>query len=395
MRIGIDARFLTHPQQGGFKSYTENLVREIAELDNSNEYVIYTDRPGAEELFGSKNVTVKSVSGAAPVREQINLPAEMAKDRIDLAHYLCNTGPIKQSIPTVLTVHDLIPCLPKQGRSKPKSHKDRAITAYWRYVMPRTIGKASHIVTISQVSKRDIVGLLGIPESHVTVVYNGLHPDFKRIDNTEELNQIRAKYNLPNRFLMGFASSDQRKNTAGLLRAAGILAKDFPDINVVLICATQAAKDMAQENLAKEAPGLKLTILNHVSRQDLVAIYNVSDALVFPSFYEGFGLPVIEAMACGAPVIASNTSSIPEVAGGAAILIDPRNANGTAEALKQVITNPQLRVKLVSDGMKRAAMFSWKRAASETIAVYEKVLSELTAQAKTNKAEQVAGGSAG
>lgn len=392
MRIGIDARFLTHPQNGGFKTYTENLVQGLSALDRENDYILYTDRPGAEEAWTSDNFRVNAVGGPAPVREQVLLPVVMLRDRLDLAHFPCNTGPVVKPCRTVLTVHDLIPCMPCLNRGREMSLKQRTLFGYWGRVMPIAARRAERVITISQSSKSDIRRMLNVPDRKISIVPTGLHADFHPVTDNEEIERVRLRYRLPHRFILGFVSSDARKNSRRLLGAVGKVAARLKDIGLVMICASPEARRMV-EDFARDQDfrSSLLSVLEGVPRRDLVALYSMAETLVFPSLYEGLGLPVIEAMACGLPVVTSDVSSLPEVAGNAALLVDPTDVDAIAGASCRVITDQVLRERLVKKGAERAAEFNWRRTVQETIAVYANVF----AGAKSSTMVETAGGRTG
>lgn len=394
MRIGIDARFLTHPQEGGFKTYTENIVHGLSAFDQRNEYILYTDRPWHDSIHLGPNFRVKTIGGPGPVREQISLPMAMAQDRLDVAHFLCNTAPLVHRSKSVLTVHDIIPCI-SCGPVQAGGGKFNALARYWRCVMPRAARRANQVITISQASKSDICTVFDVPESRITVVPTGLHPDFQPVIDQEELDRIHESYHLPNRFIMGFISSDPRKNSSRLLAAASIVESNLPDVGLVLVCASDAARELVLEVSARrDLPLPRITLISHVPRKDLVVLYNLAEAVAFPSLYEGFGLPVIEAMACGTPLVTSNVSSLPEVAGDAALLVDPTDTDALAEALTAIMINQTLRAQLIAKGIHRAALFSWERTAQETIAVYERIASGSRCASNITEADnRTAGGS--
>ncbi|HOM72571.1 MAG TPA: glycosyltransferase family 1 protein [Armatimonadota bacterium] len=393
MRIGIDARFLTHPQDGGFKTYTQNIVHGLEALDDQNQYFLYTDRPGAESAYTSDNFSVRAICGPAPVREQFLLPAAMSQDKIDIAHYLCNTAAVKKNCSLVLTVHDLIPCMPRQRGSQKPGLKARMLNSYWRSIMPKAAKRADAVITISQASKSDICRMLHVPENRITVIPTGLHPDFAPIRDLDEIQRVRKEHHLPEKYVLGFVSSDPRKNCQGIIMASELAARILNDVVLVLICASHEAKEMALSFASQyETPKLRMILLDPVPRRDLAIIYSQAEVLLFPSFYEGFGLPVIEAMACDTPVIISNISSLPEVAGDAALLVNPNDPKHIAEALVQVLQDQKLQADLIAKGRQRVTNYGWERTARETVAVYEKVYAQASAKASNNT---IPGGSAG
>jgi glycosyltransferase involved in cell wall biosynthesis len=372
MRIGIDARSLTHTQEGGFKTYTENLVHGIAATDWHNEYVLYTEKRADEMVAYRPNISVVPVGGQAVVREQMLLPAAMSKHNLDVAHFPCNTGPVIKPCRMVLTIHDMIPLMP--GHELRRGVRQRILAAYWRATMPAAARRADHIITTSEASKEDIVRMIGIPAEKISVIPTGLHHDIRPSRDQERMSRVREKYQLPEQYVLGFASSDPRKNVDVMLQAAKLLTLRKPDVSLTLIACSRRAWRSVQEVAAKY--GLQPCIVDCPPRKDLVDIYTMAGALAFPSLYEGFGLPVIEAMACGTPVAASDASSLPEVAGDAAILVDPKDPFALADALTQVLSDADLRAQLVSRGLARAAEFTWQRTIEKTIAVYEKLCPE-------------------
>ncbi|MBI2843217.1 MAG: glycosyltransferase family 4 protein [Armatimonadetes bacterium] len=394
MRIGIDARFLTHPQDGGFKTYTENIVHGLASLDRDNEYVLYTDRRARIDVAGD-NFEIKIVGGPAMLREQVFLPAIVERDDLDAVHFPCNTGPVLQPCAMVLTIHDIIPCLRKAWTAG-GGLKQRALSRYWQTVIPAAARKARRVITISQSSKSDICGYLGVPEDKITVIPTGLHPDFRVMTSTVASQRVRHTYQLPDRFILGFVSSDPRKNAGVLIHAARIVMDRMRGTGLVLVCSSDRAQKLAVEHAMRYRPWPALPVLlDPLPRQDLVVIYNMAEALAFPSLYEGFGLPVIEAMACGTPVVTSNVSSLPEVAGDGAVLVNPNDPGAVADGLIAVLADTALRESLVQRGLERARLFNWRRTVEETIAVYEGLLSPAGNDAGGHLAEsRLAGGGA-
>jgi glycosyltransferase involved in cell wall biosynthesis len=263
-------------------------------------------------------------------------------------------------------------------RDRKSGIKQKMMSAYWRSVIPAVARKADHIITISERSKRDICSILKIPDERITIIPNGVHPDFRPVRDVTRLRRVRDRYQLPDRYVMGFASADPRKNAAATVEAMKHVRFKLQDVDLVLVgCAPQAWK-----SLNDAADGVRPQFVYCPPRKDLAAIYTMADALVFPSLYEGFGLPVIESMACGTPVVASRTSSIPEVAGNAALLVDPTSPEEIAAALLKVLTDRYWRAELTERGNERAALYSWQRAAEATIGVYQKVWNESLSAAR-------------
>jgi glycosyltransferase involved in cell wall biosynthesis len=382
MRIGLDARFLTHPQKGGFKTYTENLVAALAILDTKNEYVLYVDRPFLDQscLPCKPNFECRVVSGLFPVvgmpwREQIGLVRQVGRDRIDLFHSLCLTAPLNLSCPLVITIHDMIWAFPeKYSNLEYRSFKWNLILLYDRLIPKYAIRNASAIITVSQSSKNDIINYLGLNPDRIFVTHEAAGSSFYRARNKKTIESIRQKCDLHSSYILALGAADPRKNIRTLVHAYSLLPDE---LRVKYKLAVVQTHHLLVRELTEQVDqmGLKNNIryLWEVSNDDLAALYNAASLFVFPSFYEGFGLPPLEAMACGTPVIASNNSSIPEIVGDAALLFSAENAEELAELISTVLANPELQLDMRKRGIDRAATFSWKNCALETIEVYKKV----------------------
>lgn len=381
MKIGIDARFLTHPQPGGFKTYTEQLVRALLEVDSDNEYVLYVDRPPVADVIAppASNATVRVVPGTAPFigmpwREQIGLMMHARRDRIDVLHALCLTAPVYAPCPLVVTIHDTIWMFPRRFARRQKRGKRSLIDAYYRYVPAIAARRASAVIAVSHDARSAIVQHLGVPAHRVFVTYEAAAPIYRTLDRTRAIDAVRQRFGLGEGFILALGSADPRKNISALLGAYALLPERLRANHELAIVWTHP---LLAEAILAEAHALgiagRLRFLQHVSNDDLVSLYNAAALFVFPSRYEGFGLPILEAMACGAPVVASNNSSIPEVAGDAALLVDAESPTSIACAIERVMSNAALRDALVARGLQRASSFSWQRCARETVEVYQKI----------------------
>jgi glycosyltransferase involved in cell wall biosynthesis len=234
--------------------------------------------------------------------------------------------------------------------------------------------RANKIITISEYSKRDIIRCLGYPEDKIDVIYPGVD------NNKYYLNQnvnILEKYGLRKngKYVLYVGSEQPRKNVDVLIKAFYQLKKRFNDVKLIKVGRSQLTRE--RSNIKKIVREMSLqsdvVMLDYVVENDMPKIYNIADVLVFPSLYEGFGLPVLEAMACGTPVITSNTTSIPEVVGDAGIMLDPNDIKGFENAMYEVLTNNEIRQEMREKGLKRTKMFTWERCAKETLTIYEKI----------------------
>jgi glycosyltransferase involved in cell wall biosynthesis len=384
MRIGIDARFLTHPQPGGFKTYTENLVTALANLDRENEYFLYLDRkPGTLDLIPTQpNFHCRVIAGSLPIvgfpwREQIQLPLQASADHIDLFHAPCLTAPVYLKCPLVITVHDMIWAFPKRFSQKGTFSIKRRIMEWYNYIVPAyATRQAAAIITVSHAARESIIEHLGFPVDKIHVAWEAARPSFTQVSDVECLDAVRNKYGLHSKFILAIGSADPRKNISTLIEAYSLLPSELREEYCLAIV---WAHSHLTDGLSRQVSGLglngKVQFLANVNNEDLGLLYNSAALFVFPSLYEGFGLPLLEAMACGAPVVAANTSSIPEIAYDAALFFEAKDARGMSETIALVLSNERLKSDLIQKGLKRNAIFSWEKCAGETLSVYKKVLS--------------------
>jgi len=382
MRIGIDARFLTHPQPGGFKTYTESLVAALAALDVDNEYFLYVDRvPGpATQLPAQPNVSVRVVPGSYPLlgmiwREQVGLARQVARDRVNLLHSPSLTAPIMPACPSVVTIHDMIWYFPEKfSQGKPVSGKRQLIEWYYRYIPKLSAERATAIITVSYAARQSILEHLRVTAAQVFVTPEAASPFYGVIDDPATIESIRRKYGLPPNYVLAMGSADPRKNLSTLVRAYAALPLALRERHHLAIVWTH---QFLADTLAHEIDRLGITsqviFMQNVSNQDLKLLYNGAVLFVFPSLYEGFGLPPLEAMACGAPVVAANNSSIPEIVGTAVPQFDALDAPAITQAIHSVLADESYRDRLRRYGLERAQTFSWRRCAQETLQVYQRV----------------------
>lgn len=306
------------------------------------------------------------------VWETVSLPAAAMLDGASLIHSLYFAAPIVASAPIVVTVHDVIPLV------LPDYHRTRQSALYSR-LMAETVRRVSAIITVSQHSKRDIVRVLGVPEERVHVTYEAAGQEFGCVTLPNEEARVRRDYRLPDRFLLYLGGSERRKNLEVLVRAWHRVAGEMRrrEVRLVLV-----ARFPPPDPLYPDIPGLisdlnlsdEIMLVPEVAEADKAAVYRAALGFCFPSRYEGFGLTPLEAMAAGVPVLAANTSSIPEVTDSAAELLQPDDVDAWAEAMIALVDSEAWRRELVARGIKRAAMFSWERTAERTAAVYRAIL---------------------
>ncbi len=386
MRIGID--FTAAAQQGaGIGRLTRNIIGALAEIDRENEYRLFVatgSRHKGEWQSGSlgsvfqtsnyPNFRLKTVPlsdhALAVTWHRLRLPlfVELFTGRVDVFHSPDFTLPPVWRARTLVTVHDLsflrLPeCFPG------------GLRRYLEAAVPRAVRRADHVIADSHNTRRDLIELLGAASDKITVIHSGVEPRFRPMTaaaNGEALAAVRRKYALPEQFILSVGTLQPRKNFARLVDAFGALNSQFAIRNFDLVIGGGRGWLYEQVFERVKALGLekKVHFLGFADDSDLPMLYNLADLFVFPSLYEGFGLPPLEAMACGVPVVCSEASSLPEVVGDAALTVDPLDVAGLAEAMRRAIEDETLPASLAARGLAQAARFTWSKAAEELLKVY-------------------------
>lgn len=379
LTIGIDARAMSHPQPGGFKTYVKNLIRGLSQVDDHNQYWLYADRrtPGAP-LAPSDRFKVGVVGGWVPLvgpilREQVLLPSTTWLHRADVAHFPAGTAPLVCPCKTVVTIHDAIEHLSVDctgAPSVPRGSKRWLMALYNRFCQRLVARSATLVITVSDCSRDDIIRYVGVPESKIKVIPEAPGPEFGPIAPAH-LNRDLSELGP---FVMAIGSADPRKNIANLVRAYAALSSELIERHRLVLVWSHDHLRQGLLELARQE-GVLERIVSVAAPDDsrLGQLYNAATVFVFPSLYEGFGLPPLEAMACGAPVISSNTSSLPEVLGDSAVLVNPRSVGELTRALDVMLSDSRLRSDLSARGLARVRRFSWERTAQLTLNAYEKV----------------------
>ena len=384
-KIAIDARAISHPQPGGFKTYTENLIWHLLQRDESFQYQLYLDRPIADEILPTRsNASFKIVKNGlpfigVPFREHISLPYHFINDKADLIHFPCATAAWWSPCPFIITIHDTIELIYVKDRQARYSAKRNLMNFYNRHNQLTTAQRANAIITVSHNSKKDIIRYFKVQPEKVFVTYEAPSRNFIRVEDRSQLNKMRDKFDLEPSYILGIGSADSRKNLKCLIRAYSQLPTDLiSNYQLVIVMTHHFLYDNICSFIEKLGLSNRARFLHSVTTQELALLYSGASLFVFPSLYEGFGLPLLEAMACGTPVIAANNSSIPEVVGDAALLIDEIFSEGGHSELScgmsQVLRDNQLQAFMSRQGMEQAKTFSWERCAVETTKIYEMVL---------------------
>jgi len=377
LRIGIEAQRLFRPHKHGMDIVALELIRNLQQLDHDNEYFIFVKPDSDRVLQETANFHLVEVAGGPyPLWEQVLLPRAARRARVDLLHCTSNTAPLRLSMPLVLTLHDIIYLEPLDLRRG--SWYQRAGNLYRRWNVPRVVPRCERVLTVSAFEQARIQQRLPGPAGQVEVVYNSAGDQFRRITDGAALAAAKARYNLPDRFIFFLANTDPKKNLRGVLQALALLNKQGRLSSKLVMLDYQEAALLA---LLRElnAPELRahIQLCGYVPNQELPLIYNLAEIFLYPSLRESFGIPILEAMACGTPVITSNTSSMPEVAGDAALLIDPLRPETIADAILRLQSDPAERARLVARGLARVQRFSWRETARQVKQIYADVVAHV------------------
>lgn len=376
MRIAIDAR-IAHYTGAGIGQYAVHLAQALARLDTTNQYVLLQSRKDQRTLVDDPCVQRQGMWTPSHHRwEQGLLAAEfkllpaVRRLHIDLLHSTDFIPPLRvRGFKSVITVHDLA------FLRWPHFLTEESARYYGQ--VEAAVERADHIIAVSESTKNDLVKLLGAPRSKITVVYEAADPLYRPMARDEARALIGSKFPLPEEFILFVSTIEPRKNIATLLRAYRRLLDSYKvTASLVLAGATGWLADQIFETVEQLDLQRHVVFLGRVQNGDLVYLYNLARCLAHPAYYEGFGLTPLEAMACGTPVVVSNVSSLPEVVGDAALLIDPSDDEELAVALHRLLTDEALAARLREKGLARAATFSWERTAEETLAVYQRTCAQ-------------------
>ena len=379
MKIGIDIRTLMDTRYSGVSEYAFNLVREILKLDHDNEYRLFYncfgDCPNMPRFSGDK---VKVIKFNYPNKifnyllvKIFNYPKidkELGVDAWFMPHI--NFIGLAGSARSIITIHDLSFLRYPEFFSARKNFWHRLVN------VKKLLKKFAVIVAVSENTKRDIIELCGVSEAKIKIIYPGLSAQFfdRELINGQA-EAVRIKYDLPDKYILYLGTVEPRKNVEGIIRAYNEMRNKHHELSgVKLIIA--GGKGWKSDNIYNERERSQFKsgsqFFGHVADEDRACLYGLAKVFVYPSFYEGFGFPPLEAMAAGVPVVASFAASLPEVVGGAALMVDPYNINEIARALKETLTDENLRNKLINRGWERVKKFNWENTARQYLEILTK-----------------------
>ncbi len=370
MRIGIEAQRIFRKNKHGMDYVVLQEIKEIQKMDAKNEYFVFV-APGEDRcLEDSKNVHIIEIGGNFyPLWEQFTLPKAIKELNLDMLHCTSNTAPIRCKIPLILTLHDIIFLEPRD-----KSNKSLYQNLGWFYrrlVVPRILRKCQYIITVSNFEKNNIISKLNIPQERIRMIYNGYNEWFKP---TQDTDQVYKKYIEDLGYFFFLGNTDPKKNTERTLIAYSMYLEKS-DVKRKLLMADLDKgylDDIIERNHIENIRDY-IVMPGYIVNSDLPYIYNNAFAFLYTSLRESFGIPLLEAMACGTPVITSNTSSMPEIGGNDAILVNPESPEEIAEKMLLLEKDDQYYRKQEEYGIIRAKLFSWRLTAESLLNVYDKV----------------------
>ena len=357
-RIGIDVQAGEGPITG-LGVYTASLVKALRE-QKSNGFEITLFNEAQEEGWN----TLQRLRW-----ENVELPMKVKKEKIELLHVPAFSPPMRKSCRVVVTVHDLIGMLFPNQKGWPSRF-------YWGKWLPRRIKKADFLIAVSEHTRKDAVRYLGVPENKIKVIHSSGHEGFSPIHNPLSLQEMRGRFGIREKYFLCVGTLEPRKNLPRVIQTFARFRREVlsgKDCQLVVV----GSKDFAHGKFFQEMTGGKdlssedIIFTGYVKRQDLNALYSGAVAFLFPSLYEGFGFPVLEAMASGTPVLTSDRTSLPEVVGEAAIKVNPEDITAICEGMRLLARDEKMRQELIQKGFERIKYFSWSKTAKETLAVYE------------------------
>ncbi|MCX6340469.1 MAG: glycosyltransferase family 1 protein [Candidatus Aureabacteria bacterium] len=378
IKICIDARWIGE-KIAGIGRYTVYLLKYLSEMDSENSYlVLFQDEAVRDSVCGELRLGARTnwriltlPYGIFSIRGQLSLPRLLRKEGVDLFHSTNFMAPLMRGrAKLVTTVHDIIPL--KFPEYAPRSKKTRLFPVY-RALMKRLVAVSDLIIADSEHSRRDIIEVLGTPADKVRRVYLGVDPKYRPLPSAVKA-EVKQRLGVRDRLALFAGRADPYKNLISLVRAAEAVNANGKIHCTIVVAGEKDSRYPEVDNYINRA-GIhnEVRFIGSLDEDELIPLYNAADVLVLPSFYEGFGLPPLEAMACGTPVICSNRASLPEVVGDAGILVEPTDVRAIASAMEHVFTDGALRARMSAAGLERAKLFPWKKTAEETLKLYKEL----------------------
>ena len=377
MKIAIDGRIIF---RRGVGRYTANLIKNLIDNAKQDEFYVYLDRNSVlTDLIRSKNLKFIRLNTSNPFYyEQFLLPAAAEKEGCEVLHCTDNKLPVFSRAfkgRKIVTIHDTMYVRPLSMAISKPTIRQRALDAYLKYAIPKSARSSDAVITVSEFSKSDIIKRTGISADKITVITEGVESKYKEIKEEKKINSVKEKFSLTKPFILMTAASDLRKNFDRAIEAFNLF-NNMTEYKYQLVITSVGDEELKTTRIPEKIKELNLdkyvTLTGYVSDDEMIALYNSALFFLFPSIWEGFGLQVLEAFACGVPVICANTTSLGEVAGDAAMNIDPYSTEDITRAMTELEKSEAKREQLREKGFKQLEKFSWKEAALKTLEVYRK-----------------------
>ncbi|MDN5200198.1 glycosyltransferase family 1 protein [Fulvivirgaceae bacterium BMA10] len=381
MRIGIEAQRLFRKKKHGMDIVALELIKGLQKIDKENEYVIFA-KAGPDQcvIEPTENFEIVTTSNYPyPIWEQLILPNYAKQKEIDILHCTSNTAPLYRNMPAILTLHDVIFLNSDRSVWNQGSLYQKLGNIYRRWIVPKVIHKCQAIITVSNWAKQEILDHFSNVNDRLFRVYNGVNEVYKQGANSQDLEMAKRKYDLPDKFILFLGNKASKKNMIGVLKAYCIYTSNncFGHIPLVV---TDVERDYLMhilKGIGCEEISECIHTVGYVKNSDLQFIYSRAIIFLYPSLTEGFGLPILESMACKTPVITSGTTSMPEIAGDSALLVDPYDPGDIAEKIIELLSDKTLYDKLVERGIERIEQFSFLNMSKEILELYKKTGEQL------------------
>jgi len=378
MRIGIEGQRLYRIKKHGMDIVALELIKSLQIIDKVNEYVIFV-KPNSDNncIPSAPNFKIIEISGGPfPIWEQIALPLAAEKAGCDILHCTSNTGPVFCKVPIITVIHDIIYLESISILKKKGTWYQKVGNMYRRFVVPLIAKKSKRIITVSNFEK-DVINRRLHLGNHLVTIYNGAGAHFCKITDKLILKSTKEKYNLPDNFLFFIGNTDPKKNTQNVLKAyAEYILRSQSKYQLVIVDFPENKLTQLLNQIGHPEISNYILTIGYISNNELPAIINQCKVFLYPSLRESFGIPIIEAMACEVPVITSNTSSMPEIAGDAAELINPSEPTEICNAIIHLTNNLEYRKLLINKGLVHVKKFSRQRMAENYLEIYKQVYIE-------------------
>lgn len=379
MKIGIEGQRLFRRKKHGMDMVALELIKNLQTIDKKNEYVVFV-KPDVDNtcIPAAPNFKIVELGGGPyPTWEQFALPRAAKNEGCDILHCTSNTGPIWSKVPLITILHDIIYLESVSLLKKSGTWYQKIGNMYRRWVVPPVVKRSKRVATVSNFEKERIKNFMGLGDNLVAI-YNGVGQHFKKITDESILKAAKEKYKLPDNFMFFLGNTDPKKNTPNVLKAfADFNKKSKTKFKLVMLDYEENALKTILNDIGSPETRNDIHLTGYVVNTDLPAIINQCKVFLYPSLRESFGIPILEGMACGVPVITSNTSSMPEIAGDAAAIVDPFKPEEILASIERILEDENFRNELCEKGIERAKLFSWKNMAAKYLELYEEVYAEI------------------